>query len=180
MRDIKDGYVCAVATSEQMEQKWEYEIGRHPSERKNWTGWKEEAVRGFLEGKAIPYYGVLHGEVICEATAVISPDAVRHGEGLVGGGAVYLCAFRTNEPCRGKGYFSRLFAFMLDDLRKRGYRTATLGVEVGDRKNRAIYTHYGFTRYIRTENDVYPDGSVITAEYFAREIGNGAETTDEG
>ena len=53
-------------------------------------------------------------------------------------------------------------------------------MEAGDGKNRAIYRHYGFTRYIRTENDVYPDGTVITVDYLAGEIGDGAEASNEG
>ena len=82
----------------------------------------------------------------------------------------YLEAFRTNEPFRGQGYFSRLFAFMLSDLRGRGYRRAALGVETGDEKNKSLYTRYGFTAPVKTETDHYPDGTVIRVEYYAKEL----------
>ena len=100
---------------------------------------------------------------------MIYPDPARHCRGLVDEQTAYLEAFRTNEPFIGQGYFSRLFAFMLEDLRGRGYRRFTVGVESGDEKNRAIYAHYGFTEYIRTEAEQYPDGAVIHVEYYAKE-----------
>ena len=70
----------------------------------------------------------------------------------------------------GQGYFSRLFAFMLEDLRRRGYRRVTLGVETNDMKNKAIYTHYGFTGYLTTEQERYPDGTTVEVEYYAKTL----------
>ena len=123
-----------------------------------------------VEGKTIPYYGILDGEIICEATAVIDPEPARRSRGLVDEQTAYLEAFRTNEPFMGQGYFSRLFAFMLEDLRRRGYRRVTLGVETNDMKNKAIYTHYGFTGYLTTEQERYPDGTTVEVEYYAKTL----------
>ena len=167
--EMSGRYVCRIASLAEMERKWAYEIDRNVSDRENWIRWRETALRNFREGKAIPYYGILDGEIICEATAVIYPDPARHCRGLVDEQTAYLEAFRTNEPFIGQGYFSRLFAFMLEDLRGRGYRRFTVGVESGDEKNRAIYAHYGFTEYIRTEAEPYPDGTVIHVDYYAKE-----------
>ena len=164
-----DHYLCKIASLDEMERKWAYEIDRNVSDRENWICWRETALRNFREGKAIPYYGILDGEIICEATAVIYPDPTRRCRGLVDEQTAYLEAFRTNEPFIGQGYFSRLFAFMLEDLRGRGYRRFTVGVETGDEKNRAIYAHYGFTEHIRTEAELYPDGTVIHVDYYTKE-----------
>ena len=112
----------------------------------------------------------LDGEIICEATAVIDPEPARRSRGLVDEQTAYLEAFRTNEPFMGQGYFSRLFAFMLEDLRRRGYRRVTLGVETNDMKNKAIYTHYGFTGYLTTEQERYPDGTTVEVEYYAKTL----------
>ncbi len=166
---MTDHNICKIASLDEMERKWRYEIDRHASGRENWIIWREEALENARNGKAIPYYGILDGSVICEATAVIHPETAQNSEGLIDQETAYLCAFRTNEPFRGKGYFSRLFAFLLNDLRSRGYRYVTLGVETGDTKNKEIYRHYGFTRYIRTATEEYPDGTVIRVEYYARE-----------
>ena len=162
-------YLCKIASPDEMQRKWAYEIDRNVSDRGNWILWRETALANFREGKAIPYYGILDGEIICEATAVIDPEPARRSRGLVDEQTAYLEAFRTNEPFMGQGYFSRLFAFMLADLRGRGYRRFTVGVETGDEKNRAIYAHYGFTEHIRTETEQYPDGTVIHVEYYAKE-----------
>ena len=35
----------------------------------------------------------------------------------------YLSAFRTRKEYQGKGYFSKLYKFMEDDLKSRGYTT---------------------------------------------------------
>ena len=167
---MSDRYICKIASLDEMERKWEYEIGRHTSGKENWIIWREAALQNRRDGKTIPYYGILDGNIICEATAVIHPGAVEHSQGLIDDHTAYLEAFRTNEPFRGQGYFSELFAFMLNDLRHRGYRRATVGVESEDMKNKAIYTHYGFTEYVKTETETYPDGSIIHVEYYAKDI----------
>ena len=167
---MPEQYICKVASPDEMERKWDYEISRNADDRENWTIWKEEALANLREGKAIPYYGILDGSIICEATAVIDPDSAQNSEGLIDGHTAYLCAFRTNEPFRGRGYFSELFRFMMNDLRDRGYTRVSLGVEPADTKNKAIYMHYGFTGYIKTETEKYPDGTVICVEYYAKDL----------
>ena len=172
-------YICKIASLSEMERKWEYEINRHPDDQANWLVWREAALANFREGKAIPYYSILDGEIICEATAVIHPDAAQNSEGLIDSCTAYLEAFRTNEPFRGQGCFSMLFAFMVNDLYSRGYNRVTLGVETDDMKNKAIYAHYGFTHYIKTEDEKYPDGTAVQVEYYAKEITEGKDQKRE-
>ena len=97
------------------------------------------------------------------------PDAAQNSSGLIDSRTAYLCAFRTNEPFQGKGYFSGLFRFMADDLRSRGYTRLTLGVEPEDQVNKAIYRHYGFTELIKTDTEKYPDGTTVDVEYYVKE-----------
>ena len=162
-------YICRTASPEDMERKWDYEISRNADDRENWIAWKKEALANFRAGRAIPYYGILDGEIICEATAIIDPEAAQNSCGLIDSRTAYLCAFRTNESFRGKGYFSGLFRFMTDDLRSRGYTRLTLGVEPEDQANKAIYRHYGFTELIKTDTEKYPDGTTVDVEYYAKE-----------
>ena len=65
-------YICKIASIEEMEQKWDYEISQH-SEKRNWIVWKDQAIESSRTGLSIPYYGILDGTVICEATAVLNP-----------------------------------------------------------------------------------------------------------
>lgn len=88
-------YLCKIASFEEMNQKWDDEIERHVDNKENWIVWKSSTLEHFRDGSSIPYYGILDKKIICEATVLRNPEAVQNSEGLVGDGAVYLCAFRT-------------------------------------------------------------------------------------
>ena len=162
-------FICKIATEEEMDKKWDYEI-EIANNKSNWIIWKNENLERFKNGEIIPYYGFLNGECICEATAMINPSIVQNSEGLVGEGIVYLSAFRTNKEYQGQGYFSKLFKFMIDDLSKRGYDKVTLGVEPEELKNKEIYNHYGFTEHIKDSIETYPDGTEIEVEYYGKSL----------
>ena len=165
-----DGYVCRIASLEEMHARWDYNIAAASGDRENWIIWKRENIDQFIRGLIIPYYGFLDGEAVCECTAVISPEDMPDPQGLVDDKTAYLAAFRTNREHRGKGYFSRLFRFMLDDLKSRGYEKVTLGVEPEETENREIYRHLGFLEHIKDARDVYPDGTQIDVEYYGKEL----------
>lgn len=164
-----DNYICKIASLEEINQKWDYEIKHHPG-NDNWNIWKTEAINNFQSGKSIPYYGILDGTIICEATALIHPDVIQNSERMIDKHTAYLCAFRTIKEYRGKGYFSRLLRFMLNDLKQKGYTKAVLGVESDEEKNKAMYANWGFTEFIKSASEQYPDGTVIVVEYYKKEL----------
>ena len=160
-------YVCKIASMEEMEQKWNYEIAQH-SEKGNWIVWKSEAIESAKAGRSIPYYGILDGTVICEATAVLNSD---FGQACgKSARTVELCAFRTIKEYRGKGYFSKLITFLQEDLKRKGYRQAIVGVEPEEKRNREIYHHWGFTEKVGTGTETYPDGTVIMIDFFGKQL----------
>lgn len=167
---MKPVYICKIPTIEEMNAKWDYEISHSGDDMGNWVIWKKENIARFKRGDIIPYYGILGGEIICEATAHVLPDTVQNSEGLVGNSVAYLSAFRTIPEYQGKGYFSELFRHMVNDLKARGFTRLTLGVEPGEVTNRQIYAHYGFTEYIKSATETYPDGAVIEVDYFGKDI----------
>ena len=158
----KDNYICKIPTIEEIEQKWDYEIALH-SEKDNWIIWKAEAIAHYKEGSSIPYYGILDGKIICEATAIVDQSTENEK-------TVELNAFRTIKEFRGQGYFSRLKDFMLEDLKQKGYTRAIVGVEPCEEINKQIYHHWGFIEYITTGTETYPDGTVIDVEYYGKDI----------
>lgn len=162
-------YVCKIASPEEMDRKWDYEISRHPGDE-NWVVWKGEAMKGFKAGRSIPYYGILDGTVICEATAVLSSGTPQESKAAIRESSVELCAFRTVKAYRGKGYFSKLMGYMLKDLKRRGLVKATVGVEPDETLNKAIYAHWGFTEYLHTGTETYPDGTVINVEFYGKRL----------
>jgi GNAT superfamily N-acetyltransferase len=163
-------YICKPASENEMHEKWNYEIAMHPGES-NWNIWKDSAIRRVKNGQSITYYGILDGKIISEATALLDPKEVQNSEGLVDEKTVYLSAFRTNKEYRGKGYFSKLFRFLLSDLASRGYKRVTLGVEPHETENMQIYFHYGFTDFIKLARETYPDGETIDVIYYGKDLG---------
>lgn len=121
-----------------------------------WKVYKDKSIKNAKENKTIVYYGILNGRIISEATAMLSDIDVQNSEGLVGDKTIYLSAFRTVKEYQGKGYFSKLYKFMEDDLKQRGYTALTLGVEPSEVKNMMIYFKYGFINYIKTDYEVEP------------------------
>ena len=162
-------YTCRVATIEDMEKRWNYLISIADN-KDNWILWKKQNINNFKEGKIIPYYGFLDDEIISEGSVIIDPSIAQNSENLIDKDTVYFIAFRTNEEYRGQGYFSKLFYYMLDDLKNRGYSKVTLGVEPCEVKNRSIYKHYGFDTFIKEEKEVYPDGKEVDVLYYSKKL----------
>lgn len=167
---MADQLICKIASLQEMNAKWEYEIAQSGKDKKNWIAWKSRNLENYQRGYIIPYYGILAGSIICEVTAMVHPKAVQNSTGLVDSHTVYLSAFRTVSGFQGKGYFSKLFHFMMADLRQKGFTKATLGVEPAEEKNKAIYARYGFTEYIKSGREYYPDGTVIDVEYYGKAL----------
>ena len=165
-----ENYICKIATLDEMNDKWDYEIAKATDDKDNWIRWKKDNIERFQRGLIIPYYGILNGEIICECTALLSNSIVQNPEGLVGDKIAYLSAFRTNEEYQGQGYFSVLFKYMIKDLKSRGYEKVTLGVEPEEEKNKAIYSKYGFIEHIKDAQEVYPDGTTIDVEYYGKSL----------
>ena len=162
-------YICKIASLEEMNEKWNYEI-EIATKKENWIIWKMENLDYMIKGKIIPYYGILNGKIISEATANIHSDIVQNSEGLIDNTTVYLSAFRTNKEYQGQGYFSKLFKYMINDLKEKGYKTATVGVEPCEVKNMQIYFKYGFDKFIKADYETYPDGTKALVLYYAKDL----------
>lgn len=163
-------YICKIADLDEIIKKWDYEISIHPNDE-NWIIWKNKSIEGYHDNNQLCYIGVLDGEIITEATTMLSADGVQNAEGLVSNDTAYLCAFRTRNDYQGQGYFSQLYHFIENDLLKKGYKTLTLGVEPDDLKNKEIYFNYGFTHFIKSAFETYPDGERILVEYYSKHLG---------
>ena len=170
-----DNYICKIATIEEMNKKWDYEIMQDP-DNSAWKVWKKEFIDAVKEGKRISYYGLLNGDIICETTAYISKDTLKNSEGLIDETTAYLGAFRTIDEYQGKGYFSILYKYMENDLKEKGYKKLTLAVEPCEVKNMMIYFKYGFTNYIKTDIEEYPkeddnkEPQKVLVNYYYKEL----------
>ena len=165
-----DNYVCKIASIDEMNTKWNYEREHAINDKENWIIWKKDNIERFQNGFIIPYYGILDGKIICECTAALNSSVVQNAYSLVDEKTAYLTAFRTITEYQGKGYFSKLFKFMIEDLKNRGYEKVTLGVEPEETKNKEIYFKYGFNEHIKDSKEVYPDGTEIDVEYYGKKL----------
>lgn len=159
-------YICQIATIDEMERKWNYEIRRQRKRKIVLERLKNNALEYTKNGQSVTYYGKIHNRIICETTAMFDEDIIQNSDKLVDDKTVYLCNFSTVKRYRGKGYFSKLFRFMINDLKNRGYKKFTLGVEPAETKNLNIYQHLGFNKFIKSAQETFPDGTVIDVDYY--------------
>lgn len=162
-------YICKIANVDEISKKWDYEI-EHASDKTNWVTWKKSAIERVEKGISVVYHGVLDGKIIAETTALFDASAIQNADGLTDSKTAYLSAFRVIPEYQNQGYFSKLFKFMIEDLKKRGYTRVTLGVEPCEVRNMMIYFKYGFTTYLKTAYESYPDGEKIMVNYYSKEI----------
>ena len=66
-----------------------------------------------------------------------------------GKNTAYLCAFRVKKEYRGCGNGSRLMKTALAELKIKGFRYVTIGVESDELRNITLYRHFGFNRKIK-------------------------------
>lgn len=148
-----DNFICRVANREELLKRWDYLIEIHPGNNK-WVKFRENALKHYDEKSTISYLGFLNDEIICEATAYIKESAfigdISEPSGLLSKNMAYLAAFRTNKEFKGKGYFSKLYNFVENDLKQKGYTELSLGVGPEEVRNMEIYFHLGFRNYIKT------------------------------
>lgn len=163
-------YICKIATVDEVTAKWKYEIKRKKQKKVALEILKNKDVEHIINGQSVTYYGKLNNRIICQTTAMFDKNILENNEGLVGVKTVYLCNFSTDKKYQGKGYFSKLFKFMIEDLKSRGYVNFTLGVEPNETKNLQIYQHLGFNEFIKSGQQSYSDGTVIDVDYYQMEL----------
>lgn len=161
-------YKCVVASKDQIIEKWDEEIKKH-NYSEEWKIYKEQSLNNM--DTRIVYMGILDGKIITEATVIISgkDKCMENKDDLVDNGKAYLSAFRTNKKYENQGYFSKLYKFMENDLKSKGFKSITLGVEPKKVRNIQIYFKWGFTKYIKTGYCKYADGKVAVVNYYEKE-----------
>lgn len=164
-----NSYKCVIADKDLIIKKWDCEIKKH-NNSKLWIQFKKESLKNL--DTRIVYMGLLNGEIITEVTAIVSEYDfnMQNKDGLIGDKKAYLTAFRANKEYENKGYFSKLYKFMENDLKKRGFKYVTLGVEPYEIRNIQIYFKWGFIKYIKTDYEYYPSGEKVIVNYYEKTL----------
>ena len=105
--------------------------------------------RNLADGNAVFRAVERDGALIGELYAFFDLEDKDFADGKT---TAYLCAFRIRKDFRGQGLGSRLMETVLNDLRFRGVRRATIGVS--DARNECLYRRMGFTEKVK---DCYLD-----------------------
>lgn len=165
-------YICKIASVDEVITKWNYEIKKQKRKQKKSALelLKNNAVENIKNGQSVIYYGKLNDKIICQATVMFDESIIQNSDGLVGAKTVYLCNFSTDKKYQGKGYFSKLFKFVIEDLKSKGYTKYTLGVEPKETNNLQIYRHFGFNTLIKSGQLAYPNGTVIDVDYYEMKL----------
>lgn len=98
-------YICKIASIDEVERKWNYEIRRQKRRKTVLEKLKNDAVEQIKNGQSVKYYGKLNNKIICETTAMFDENIIQNSHELVDDKIVYLCNFSTDKRYLGKGYF---------------------------------------------------------------------------
>jgi len=167
---MENQYVMKIASIEELEKSFDEKIASNPT-NEHIIAQKMRRMTDAKNNTKLFFFGYLGGEMITEANATISTDDVhtQNIDKIMNEKTAYLSAFVTKEEFRGKGYFSRLYRFMEQELKKMGFEYLTLGVESDDAQNKARYHNWGYTELIYKGSEEFDDVK-IDVEYYRKNL----------
>ena len=155
------------ATRSELECIWSKNISASPADPR-WPLWRREYLALNADGLGRTFAAVIDGEPVGEVTLLLSPECSAIGGRTAladGKDTANINALRVDAAHRGQGHSSRLVACAEEWAAAHGIRTLTIGVDACEARNRAIYTHWGYTRLLFSAVE---DGEEVL--YYAKEI----------
>lgn len=155
---MQDNYKCKIASIEEIKERWASIIKNNSNNNNIYRYYlaEEENIEQVKKETRITYIGVLNNRIICDLTVIIKEEGIlnesNNTNGLVNSEKAFLCGIRTDKDYENKGYFSKLYKYMENDLLNKGYKKLTISVEKSNTRAKEIYKHLGFTKYLRTED----------------------------
>ena len=160
-------YEYRPATMDELERIWEKNI-RQNLEDARWVRWRDEYIGYNRTGQALTYMVVCDGEPVGEGTLLFAPEcgAIAGRTVLADGAtAANVNALRIEKTHEGQGHISAMVRLMETEAARRGFTRLTIGVEAKEKRNLAIYQHWGYQRLVLTEVE---DGETVF--YFEKNI----------
>lgn len=134
------------AAKEELRAIWARNRRDHPKDAR-WAAWEEEYIRYNEEGSAVTIGAFSENGILGEVTILLSPDTSPIGGRRLladGKGVCNVNALRVYEPHRGLGHGSALVRAAEAHAKSMGFGSATIGAELCERRNIAIYRHLGY------------------------------------
>ena len=159
--------IYRAATMEDLYTIWEKNIRQNPEDPR-WIRWRDEYIGYNCTGQAMTYAVVCDDEPVGEGTLLFAPEcgAIAGRTVLADGATVAnINALRIEKAHEGQGHISAMVRLMEAEAARRGCRRLTIGVEEKEKRNQAIYRHWGYERLVLTEVE---DGETVF--YLEKEI----------
>ncbi len=145
-------FTYRIATENDLEKLWEYDINRHSlNEQKRWKEWETQYVGYNKSGEATTFVVAKINEPIGQITILFSPNcsAVKDYPMLCNGKDIAnMNAFRIKKEYEGQGHISKLVKIAEKYAKDNGINYLTIGSEAKESRNLAIYLHFGYTEFV--------------------------------
>ena len=169
---MENNYICRQATIDEIIKKWNYEVELH-KDNLFYPFARKEFIEEAIKGTRITYIGLLNNEIICDITVILKEEGIlsesQQKIDIVSNERCFLCALRTNKEYENKGYFSKLYKYVENELKEKGYKELSLSVDVSETRNLMIYFHWNYTNFIRTEI-IHGKDKTYTFNYYYKKI----------
>lgn len=154
-------------TEKELRRLWNRTIRTHPFDHR-YRAWKRAFLQLNRDGTGETFVALHNGTPVGEGTLLFSPkaDAVRGREWLADGThTANINALRIRKAYEGQGHISALLKEMEQYAAARGFVRLTIGVELQEKRNRAIYRHWGYTEFL---GEAIEDGKTVL--YYAKTL----------
>lgn len=155
------------ASLDDLNLRWDKNIEENIGDTR-WTEWKTQYIDDNKAGDCKTFVILNAGEPFGEGTLMFSPlhGAVNGRTELADGvNTANINALRIDKPYEGKGHISRLVKLMEQYAKDAGYKILTIGVEAREARSLAIYLHWGYTNFIKSEIE---DGILVL--YYSKSL----------
>lgn len=151
-----------IATDDDLEKLWDYDIDRHQGEeRERWKRWETQYL-GYHRNKEATTFVVLDkNEPIGQISVLFSSNclAVKDRPMLCNGKDIAnMNSFRIKKEYEGQGHISKLVKMAEQYAKEKGIKYLTIGSEAKESRNLAIYLHFGYTEFVTS---IIEDGELV-------------------
>lgn len=162
-----DLYNVRAATIRDLDFIWAKDIAEH-DDKTRWIAWRDEYIEGNRIGTCKTFVALYDNQPIGQGTLLFSPEcsAINGRTELVNGvNIANINALRIEKEHEGNGHISKLVRLMEEYAVNEGYERLTIGVEAKEARNLAIYLHWGYREFIKSEVE---DGVLVL--YYSKTI----------
>lgn len=146
-------YTYRKASISELERLWEKNIADNPGDNR-WLVWKNEAIENNKANKSATFVIFCDNEPIGEGSLLFSPNCNAIAGRLELSNNINIAninSLRIQKSYEGQGHISKLMQEIEHYAVQCEYSHLTIGVEASETRNIAIYLHWGYTEFVKSE-----------------------------